>query len=226
MTNTEIAWSPSSEVAFVTQTSESEVDRLVDDGMLPSRFYKRSQRREFDLVGTCVSVTINRDLKHLLTRHARKIAIEAWVESHYSVLLAEFMLPGRIMSSDVVMAVSSFDLGTLSVNLEDSMSRMVTRLNQIHRVRETVVSDPEILGGIPVIRGSRLPIANLLATVDEGVSFDTIQEDYPFLTLEMVEHARLYQETHPRRGRPRKSESPKGELSLEIKHGQAGREPG
>jgi uncharacterized protein (DUF433 family) len=225
MTNSEIAWSPSSEVAFVTQTSESEVDRLVDDGMLPSRFCKRSQRREFDLVGTSVSVTINHDLKHLLTRNARKVAIETWMERHYSVLLAEYKLPRKTISYDVVIAVSSFHLGAVSVNLEDSMGRMANRLKKIHQVHETVVSDPEILGGLPVIRGSRLPIENLLATVDEGVPFDIIQDDYPFLTPEMIEHARLYQQTHPRRGRPRRSEQPEGMLFLEFKHGQAGRKP-
>ncbi|MEX3776570.1 DUF433 domain-containing protein [Pseudomonas sp. MYb118] len=80
-----------------------------------------------------------------------------------------------------------------------------TRLNKDQPVRETVVSDPEILGGMPVIRGSRLPIENLLATVDEGVPFETIRDDYPFLTPEMIEHARLYQKSHPRRGCPRKS---------------------
>lgn len=206
MINCEITWSPSSEVAFVTQTSESEVDRLVDDGMLPLHFCKRGQRREFDLVGTSVSVTINHGLKHLLTRNARKVAIEIWMENHYSVLIAEYRLPRKTISYDVIIAVSSFDLGAVSVNLEGSIVRMANRLKKIHHVHETVISDPEILGGVPVIRGSRLPIENLLASVDDGVPFEIIQDDYPFLTAEMIEHARLYQQTHPRRGRPRRSE--------------------
>lgn len=208
MINCEITWSPSSEVAFVAQTSESEVDRLVDDGMLPLRFYKRSQRREFDLVGASVSVTINHDLKHLLTRNARKVAIETWMKSRYSVLLAEYRLPRKTISYDVIIAVSSFDLGAVSINLEGSIGRMANRLKKIYHVHETVIFDPEILGGVPVIRGSRLPIENLLASVDEGVPFEIIQDDYPFLTVDMIEHARLYQQTHPRRGRPRRSEQP------------------
>ncbi|WP_144443522.1 DUF433 domain-containing protein [Pseudomonas putida] len=75
----------------------------------------------------------------------------------------------------------------------------------IAAAEEIITVDPEVMGGIPVFRGSRLPIETAIASMDAGVTLDDMIEDCPFLDAEKVELARLYLRLHLRSGRPRKS---------------------
>ena len=45
-----------------------------------------------------------------------------------------------------------------------------------------VVSDPEILGGTPVFRGSRLPVATLFDYLADGLTLDYFLESFPSAT--------------------------------------------
>jgi len=57
-----------------------------------------------------------------------------------------------------------------------------------------VVSDPEILGGIPVFRGTRVPFKNLLDYLEGGHTLDEFLEQFPSVTREAaiaaLEHAK------------------------------------
>lgn len=50
-----------------------------------------------------------------------------------------------------------------------------------------VVSTPGILGGMPVVEGTRVPAANVMAEVKAGKSKCEIFESYPTLPLDGVE---------------------------------------
>jgi uncharacterized protein (DUF433 family) len=63
----------------------------------------------------------------------------------------------------------------------------------------TVVSDPEILDGMPVFAASRVPIDMILACVDAGTGIAQIRLAYPFVTDEYITAARAYKESHPTR---------------------------
>ena len=52
-----------------------------------------------------------------------------------------------------------------------------------------VGSDPGILGGSPVILGTRLPIWVLLGRMAAGEDLQTIQGDFPYVTAEDVRDA-------------------------------------
>ena len=65
-----------------------------------------------------------------------------------------------------------------------------------------VVSDPEVMGGTPVYRGTRIPV-DLVATMSaQGATVEEILDGYPALNREKVELAPLYVAAFPRRGRP------------------------
>lgn len=44
-----------------------------------------------------------------------------------------------------------------------------------------VVSDPEILGGWPVVKGTRVPAETIMKYIEEGYSKREVFEDYPTL---------------------------------------------
>jgi uncharacterized protein (DUF433 family) len=66
-----------------------------------------------------------------------------------------------------------------------------------------VVSDPEIRGGEPVVRGTRIPVHTLAELARQGAPRDELLEDYPSLTPETLDAALLYARMHPERDRPR-----------------------
>ena len=49
-----------------------------------------------------------------------------------------------------------------------------------------IVRDPEILGGIPVFRGARLPFQNLLDYLEAGDTLDQFLEQFPTVTRQMA----------------------------------------
>ena len=58
-------------------------------------------------------------------------------------------------------------------------------LASIHRAAEgLVVSDPGILGGKPVFRGTRLPVDTLFEYLADGLTLDYYLETFPSLTRE------------------------------------------
>jgi uncharacterized protein (DUF433 family) len=47
-------------------------------------------------------------------------------------------------------------------------------------------SDPEILGGTPVFRGTRVPVETLMEWLDDGCSLDEFLENFPTVTRDQA----------------------------------------
>jgi uncharacterized protein (DUF433 family) len=62
------------------------------------------------------------------------------------------------------------------------------------RANEIIVRDAEILGGIPVFRGTRVPFKNLLDYIEGGHTLDEFLDDFPSVTrdaaISALEHAK------------------------------------
>jgi uncharacterized protein (DUF433 family) len=54
---------------------------------------------------------------------------------------------------------------------------------------DRITVDPEIMGGLPVIRGMRMPVATVVAMVADGMTTDEILADLPYLESEDVAEA-------------------------------------
>ncbi len=52
--------------------------------------------------------------------------------------------------------------------------------------RSAIHSDPEILGGMPVFVGTRVPLKNLIDYIEEGHSLDGFLDDFPSVTKEQA----------------------------------------
>ena len=49
-----------------------------------------------------------------------------------------------------------------------------------------IVKDPDILGGTPVFRGTRVPVQNLIDYLTTGETIDTFLDDFPTVKREQV----------------------------------------
>jgi uncharacterized protein (DUF433 family) len=54
---------------------------------------------------------------------------------------------------------------------------------------EVITKDPDILGGTPVFRGTRVPFQNLLDYLEGGQTLHEFLEDFPTVSREAAVHA-------------------------------------
>lgn len=74
--------------------------------------------------------------------------------------------------------------------------------------RDTFLTvDPDILGGEPVIKGTRISCRSVQGRIRDGYTIDDLRADYPDIEAAAFETANIYARTHPPRGRP--SERPR-----------------
>jgi len=59
-------------------------------------------------------------------------------------------------------------------------------------LKERITTNPEILLGKPVIRGTRITVETILRKLAEGATFDELLEAYPSLTREDILAALAY----------------------------------
>ena len=51
----------------------------------------------------------------------------------------------------------------------------------------TIVCNPEIMGGVPTVRGTRIPVEMIIVYLRGGCSREEIFQDYPNLPLDGIE---------------------------------------
>ena len=64
-------------------------------------------------------------------------------------------------------------------------------------LRELVISDPEVMRGTLVFKGTRIPVDLVADMLAQGASADEILEGYPTLNTEMLALAPLYVGSSP-----------------------------
>ena len=106
--------------------------------------------------------------------------------------------------ADAPRNVVSLEGGLLKIDLREPRRELAASLRDLRRARRLVVSDPEILGGDPVFRGTRVPVHLIAELVAQGAKPAELIEGYPRLTAEMIRLAPVYAAAYPLRGRPRK----------------------
>ncbi|MBW4091867.1 MAG: DUF433 domain-containing protein [Proteobacteria bacterium] len=97
----------------------------------------------------------------------------------------------------------SLEGGFLTIDLREPRRDLATALRALRRARDLVVSDPDIMGGAPVFRGTRIPVHPIATLIGQGSTERDLLEAYPRLTAEMVHLAPTYAAAYPLRGRPR-----------------------
>ncbi|MBL8670155.1 MAG: DUF433 domain-containing protein [Alphaproteobacteria bacterium] len=65
-------------------------------------------------------------------------------------------------------------------------------------LKAAVVSNPDMLGGMPCVRGTRVPAETILAYLREGDSNVQIFEDYPSLPVDGIDAVKRWDEARPK----------------------------
>jgi uncharacterized protein (DUF433 family) len=54
------------------------------------------------------------------------------------------------------------------------------------KINDVIISDPEILNGTPVFKGTRVPVKNLFDYLEGGDSVDEFLEDFDYILKDSV----------------------------------------
>jgi len=108
----------------------------------------------------------------------------------------------------------------LRIEVRPARRKVESQLKQLSRIENMVVSDPDIMRGTPVFKGSRIPVDLVADMLAQGATADEILEGYPSLDREKIAIAPLYMRAFPRRGRPNRhswhGKKPRGSRSFQL----------
>lgn len=92
----------------------------------------------------------------------------------------------------------------VSVECKTFRQKVARNLSAFRWGRRRIVSNPDVLGGEPVFRGTRIPLQHVASLFRKGVSEEEIATDFPALSSRDLAYARLFSRLGERPGRPRK----------------------
>lgn len=183
------------ETATVTGVSARKINRLIDDGLMPMSSFKKVGKYRYVKAFAAPLVRFGAGDGAILSKDAR-------VEAMKSVAKYTKTNWGRLVADPNQARGFRFESGVVSVALGEIVSITMVGLGKLAEAQRRVVADPDVRGGIPTLRGTRIGVYELAATlVADGI--DAVLEDYPALTRKDVEAAEIYVQAHPRIGRPR-----------------------
>ena len=182
------------EAAVVARVSLRDVNRVIDERILPETLVSVENGR-FVLGAACTLIAFYFESAKRLTSEERLFAIRS----------AEPRLRrwNRAATEAMLKADWTVRHDFLTIDLLPFFERSVARLERLDAAREVVTISDDIMGGTPVISGTRVPVHDVAAAFAAGVPAKEILEDYPSLTEDRLELAALYAEANPLRGRPK-----------------------
>ena len=178
------------EAAMVASVSVRDVNRVIDERIVPERFYTLDGGRRLRAMA-CPLVGFWFHAAKRITAEERGLLIQR---------LSERMGEGTLCSAPGDWTVQD---GFLTVDLREFAVSAGERHAELAAARAIVVEDPEILSGTPVIRGTRIPVHDVGACVASGMTMEEIRESYSSLDDRTIVLAAVYAEAIPPRGRPR-----------------------
>lgn len=204
---------PTAEAAFIAGLTDRQMNRVVDEHLVPDTlFEQQGKNRRFTRL--CAAFArFYFDTEDVLIATARRKVLE---ELTHRV--------ERLQRKDDVFALHALPEGmswkvarnAVEIDMAPYIADARVRARDVDQAEALVVVDPDILGGEPVFAGTRVPIEIVLASQVAGVDIKRLQASYPFLTQAHLQAAQVYQEVHPRRGRPRRLEDATPGLTRRI----------
>ena len=206
------------EASVASGISVRMINRLIDEEVLPKsasvKIGKRRGLRAFavPMLGFAASdgFKLDKAARLQIMRKFGKFAKENWTKLQNDPNSASNL---RIATGCLIAAPGK------------SAREGMAGLNRLIHARSRVVEDPDIRGGIPTIRGTRVGVREAASSL-AGDGIDMAIEDYPSLNREDFEAAALYAKAYlnPRRKRRTRTDGPSDyvryliSLAMECKH--------
>jgi uncharacterized protein (DUF433 family) len=91
----------------------------------------------------------------------------------------------------------SFDLGPI-------VKKSSNQLRAYKLGQAIIEKNSGVCGGVPVFKGTRIPVVQIVEQIRSGVSLEEVREDYPGLSKVALQYAAMMAQVGKAPGRPRK----------------------
>jgi len=164
------------EVAYAVDVEDKAVNREIDAKIICTAGQSSSGERLLDKYGLLYMAAIH----ELRTDLSKKLRVK----------IAE-----NIRSGTKILLLGPFELPVWKLS-----ALVNARLSDIDTLRSAVTSDPNICGGDPVIRDTRMCIHKIAALVEQGTTLSEFATEFD-ISADQVKLAVIFSRLHPKRGR-------------------------
>ncbi|MBS0643488.1 MAG: DUF433 domain-containing protein [Proteobacteria bacterium] len=186
------------EAAVVSGVGVREVNRAYDEGILKAMVGAATDR--LLSVGACTAVAFYFGAAKRLTAEERLFAIGR-VAARLRAMTAD-----DLRDSDARDWTVRDDF--LTIDMAPFVKATAAGLDRLAAARQAVEASADVLGGMPVLKGTRVPVYDVAASVAAGQTQMALLAAFPMLSSEQINLATVYADAYPSRGRPRLSPLP------------------
>ena len=177
------------EVSELSGTPKHVIEKAIEDRVLPVRSARRGaaqSRRMLPTHAVVYAVLVSKlDLKLTASHKKRLFGKLAQLKS------------ANVHKARVEVAPA------VEIHVGRLVGDVLERAERYRAVRDASIRiDPKIMGGTPVIRGTRMTVYSVLGRIENGETIEDILADNPDVKREAIEAAITYARTHPLMGRP------------------------
>jgi uncharacterized protein (DUF433 family) len=169
------------EAASVTGVPLRQVHRIIDAGLLGAAVKRRDKTRLL-APKALVGLKLAHETADLLTLQGRRAVVATSIRRPRQAM---------IRTDPIV------------VDTRPAARAVRAGLDQLSKARAVVSSSPDVLGGTPVFKGTRIPVHDVADMLANGDRPATIIKAFPQLDADRVQLAAIYALAYPVRGRPR-----------------------
>ena len=180
------------EAAALAETAPRTIEKAIEEGIVevhrgaPPRMASARSRRLLSEEGIYFvafmkgcGVEFSKTHKRSIWDHFRSTPSNRLLNAHWRISAGVEVRPGEVVRP------------------------VLQRLKWYARARTRwIESNPEILGGTPVIKGTRMSVYSVVGRIAHGEAIEDILQDNPDLDREAIEAALAYARANPLVGRP------------------------
>jgi uncharacterized protein (DUF433 family) len=169
------------EAASVTGVPLKQLHRIVDAGLLQGAVANRAGVRVILGDRGLIGLKLAHQTADLLTPKGRRRLVKQLLQRPQARRIEE---------------------SALTVDVRPLESAIRRGLVALERAKRMVTVDRDILSGTPCFKGTRIPVHDIAAMIGNGDRKAAILKAFPQLTPAQIDHAVLFADAYPRRGRP------------------------
>jgi uncharacterized protein (DUF433 family) len=173
------------EAASVTGVRLRQVHRIIDAGLLGGAVKRRDKARLL-APKALVGLKQAHDTADVLTLRSRRAVVATSIRQPRQAMIR----------TDVVV-----------IDARPAARAVRSGLSQLSKARGNVSSAPDVLGGTPVFKGTRIPVHDVADMLANGDRPAAIMKAFPQLDEDKIRLAAIYALAYPQRGRPRAKSS-------------------
>ncbi len=186
-------------------TAVRAVDRAIDERLLPDDFYTHDGGRRLT-AGACVMIAFHQVAADQFTARLRRTILDRFEDRLRRMTFERY---GAYAQEDW-----QLEGGYWTVDLAPFIERTALGYEELRAAEAVVSSSDDIMGGVHVLTGTRIPVHDISASAASGEPLSRLREAYPSLTDRQIELAIVYAAAHPQRGRPRGITAPLARTGL------------